>query len=194
MLVNASLILNLAVDSISTQSGAPPGDVYFLWPPFAFYRALSLLNAASSNSELTPYTISMLKPGDELFSATMFLLFEIFVLFGLAYYLNAIIPSEFGTTQPWYFPFTALRKWKKQRQPNSMTSKDELNEAVNIEVSEEIKKLEDEDVAAERNRVISEERPSDWPLMMKRIRKVYGVYGFFIVQSSHLEKTQFPDD
>ena len=32
------------------------------------------------------------------------LLFDSMLYFSLAYYLNAVVPGDYGTTKPWYFP------------------------------------------------------------------------------------------
>lgn len=94
----------------------------------------------------------------------------------LALYFNAIIPTEFGVAKPWYFPFTDAKNWWKARKEKKMGisgSEEQLSDQVNVVVTEEVKKLEDMDVAAERERVLSDSYSEDSPLAMKRMRKVY---------------------
>jgi hypothetical protein len=61
-----------------------------------------------------PYTISMVVPGDEVFSAIIAMLLQILILGVLSLYLSLVLPSEFGIQRPWHFPITDLIKLVKR--------------------------------------------------------------------------------
>lgn len=130
-----------------------------------------------------PYTISRLVAGDEVLSAIIFLIFESILLFFLAWYLNNVIPTEYGTTKPWHFIFTEpYEKFKKRRRAAKTASGSADSVAIEMkaldqQVDDSIKKIEDQDVSAERERVLSNSFDPKSPLIMKRMRKVYGGRG-----------------
>jgi ABC-type glutathione transport system ATPase component len=125
----------------------------------------------------------MLQPGDEVFTAIIFLACEA-VIYGLiALYLLAVIPSEFGGRQPWHFPVTDIIKWYKRRQyrkihhGDSQTSIDpfsETQQALAIKIDENETKYEDSDVKFERQRVLETKFDAkDYPLVIRNMRKIY---------------------
>jgi hypothetical protein len=71
MIVLISLLVSLVTAQLFDAGEIPAA--YFLWPPFAFYRALQLLNEASFDPSVPAYSFERLKAGDEVFSAVMFL-------------------------------------------------------------------------------------------------------------------------
>lgn len=185
------MIIAVAIDFVFKTATIP--TAYFIWPPFAFYRILTVLNtnafttslqvkgkenisrfdpisAHSPNPHfyfiLQPYKFSMVKPGDEVFTALMFLWVEVIVFLVLAYYLNQTAPSEFGVRRPWNFPIIDLME---------MFGNKQKVEELKISTEEEKVRegLEDDDVKAERARVLSNGHPSSSPLIMKGMRKVY---------------------
>lgn len=97
----ASVVVSVALDQLFVGEISP---VLFLWPPFAFYRCLSQMNANSYLRSRRPYTISMLAPPDQVGVAVIFMLIEIPIWLLLAAYLNSVIPSEYGVPKKWYFP------------------------------------------------------------------------------------------
>ncbi|CAG8553108.1 10462_t:CDS:2, partial [Racocetra fulgida] len=58
------------------MDGTPAPLIYFVWPPFAFYRALSSNNHLSSLNNLIPMKLSDFKPGKEIFNAVIALIIE----------------------------------------------------------------------------------------------------------------------
>lgn len=176
MIVLVSLLVSLVTAQLF-EAGvylAPSDDciqeipfAYFLWPPFAFYRTLQLLNDASYIVSVPAYTISRIVPGDEVFAALLFMVFESIILLLVAFYLSAVIPSEFGVPRPWHFPITdtikAIRGDKGK--PDG--------DGGDVSVEAEMEKLEDMDVKAERDRVDSNQHASDSPLVLSHLRKVY---------------------
>ena len=91
----------------------------------------------------------------------------------LAYYFQAVLPTEFGVRKPWHFPVTDLLK--KRATPNA---KQEEEMAVAIQIDEKEVQFEDQDVKDERARVISTNFfPEEYPLVMKNMRKVFAGRG-----------------
>ncbi|RUP48908.1 hypothetical protein BC936DRAFT_143659 [Jimgerdemannia flammicorona] len=164
LIVLCGVIVNEALDFLFTD-GAPAG--YFIWPPFAFYRALSVINQQSVGTHPIAYRLSDLQGNNEVLSAFLYLTFEAFVLLALAAYLSAVLPSEFGVRRRWHFIFSDPYKAFVERDQKNVDS--EIRE-----LDEEEVQFEDIDVKAERERVLNEEHPYDSPLVMKRMRKVYG--------------------
>jgi hypothetical protein len=70
--------------------------VFLIWPPFAFYRAVQLINLASYDPNLRPFSLSDIVYGTEIFTCLLALSIEIVILFVVSYYLEAVLPSEFG--------------------------------------------------------------------------------------------------
>jgi hypothetical protein len=88
LIVLCSVVISLVTVDIFDGVPAPLG--YFIWPPFAFYRALSIINNASYDTTLLPYTMAMIKSGDEVYSALVFMIVEIFVFLFISFYLDQV--------------------------------------------------------------------------------------------------------
>jgi len=166
MIVLGGVIISLVTGQLFVKGEIP--YAYFLWPPFAFYRALQSINEASYLKTLRPYKMNQLVPGDEVFTAIMFLWVESFAILLLAFYISAVLPSEFGVPRPWHFPLTDIKAYITK-------SRNKIVRPVSMDtvVEEAIMKLEDEDVKAERQRVDAHEYEKDCPLVMSHMRKVY---------------------
>jgi ABC-type multidrug transport system fused ATPase/permease subunit len=159
LFVLCGVIISLATSQLFRFSRAPLA--YFVWPPFAFYRILSIVNISSYAVNEVPYTMSRLVPGDEVFDALMFLIGEIFVYAILAYYLSTVLPSEFGVPRKWYWPIERFIEGYNPAKKKVAA------------VNEEETGLEDEDVKTERARVLNAQYNRASPLVMKGMRKVY---------------------
>ncbi|TPX33602.1 hypothetical protein SmJEL517_g03582 [Synchytrium microbalum] len=175
LIVLCGVIISLVTDSLFDGTTAPPA--YFIWPPFAFFRCLSLMNTAAYTSTLQPYkTIT-----GELSSAVGFMWAEIPIFLLLALYLQAVFPSQFGTRKPWHFIFTEPIDWfyrkKRMEANNGIDPKSEHAMALAITVAPEEVAHEDDDVRAERARVVEKRYPRESPLVMSHMRKVYGGRG-----------------
>ncbi|KAF9279124.1 hypothetical protein BGZ68_008118 [Mortierella alpina] len=184
LLVLCGVIVSLATETIFDTDPAPIG--YFVWPAFAFYRALSVINRSSYDSSYQPYKVSDLKGSDEVFQVMIALIIEIFVFLGLAFYLTEVLPTEFGVRQPWHFiiskPFKRLFGKKKVegstrdlegqvRRDNTGSQRDIIQGEIPLD-AEEVQ-FEDADVKLERSRVLHDEYSPDCPLVMKNMRKIY---------------------
>lgn len=185
LLVLCGVIVSLATETIFDTDPAPLG--YFVWPAFAFYRALSVINRSSYDSSYQPYKISDLKGSDEVFEVIIALIIETFVFLGLAFYLTEVLPTEFGVRQPWHFivssPYKRLfGKSKKPRDLEDQTRQDATGSQTltardmvqgEIPLDPEEVKFEDPDVKQERSRVLHDNFAPDCPLVMKNMRKIY---------------------
>lgn len=69
------------------NSMARAPNAYFIYPPFAFYRASSLINRSTYGQIRQPF----------------------------AWYLDQIYPSEYGVLKKWDFPLTELLRYKNER-------------------------------------------------------------------------------
>ncbi|KAG0232000.1 hypothetical protein BGW42_008511 [Actinomortierella wolfii] len=104
LLVLCGVIIAIATESIFEEDPAPIG--YFVWPAFAFYRALSVMGISSYDPRRQPYKVKDLKPDDEVFQVIIAMIIETFVFLALAFYLTEVLPTEYGVRQPWHFIFS----------------------------------------------------------------------------------------
>ena len=176
-LVTTFLIVLLSiVFAISLYKIFDTTYAYFAWPFFAFYYILTYINGSAIEQSSPGYKLSNFRPGDRVFTVTMMLIVEFFILILLAVYFNAIIPQEYGAHQPWHLNiFRRLRKCCGGRNENDEDSldRDASNPFYTPEEAENAKHLEDDDVRAERERVLSRHYDRSSPLVIKNIRKEY---------------------
>ena len=173
LIVLCSVVISLVIENLFVEKPAP--YALFIWPPFAFYRALGLMNRGTLTATALPYKFSRLNASDELFATMMFLIFEIPIVLGTAYYLQNVFPTEFGVKKPWHFPITdAIKYYKQKRDSSDGKIRSEEILATNIVISEDETKFEDSDVKAERQKVLDPGfDPKNYTLTMANMRKVY---------------------
>ncbi|KAJ3033330.1 hypothetical protein HDV00_006486 [Rhizophlyctis rosea] len=173
LIVLCGVIVSLAMDTLFAIGFAPPA--YFIWPPFAFYRILTVLNTAAFSKRLRPYTVGMIRPGDEIFTALMFLVGQTIVLLFLTFYIQSIIPSEYGVAKKWYWPVQSLFRLGRSNPETQKAKKihDEAAVSGDVETSASELTHEDADVKAERTRVLSNNFDPNSPVIMRNMRKVY---------------------
>ena len=159
LIVLLGVVIAIAAESLF-QSGTP--SIYLLWPPFAFYRILSQMNTAAFTKTLQPYTLSKLVPGDDVFTALMFIIGETVFIFALSFYFMSVFQSEYGVARPWHWPVSQFIR-EKPLTPIQALSLDSMIEHT----------LEDQDVKNERTRVLNDEYDEKCPLIVKGMRKVY---------------------
>ncbi|KAJ3070188.1 hypothetical protein HDU99_002746, partial [Rhizoclosmatium hyalinum] len=175
LIVLVGVIVSLVAERLFAKSDAPLA--FFIWPPFAFYRALTLINKASYTKTMAPYKISTLTPGNEVRTCINFLIAEIFIYGAIASYLSYVIPSEFGKPLDWHFPITLpiarYQKMQRRKLNNGIDplSETQLAQALAIDANET--KFEDADVKEEKARVEKGEFPKGSPLILSHMRKVY---------------------
>ncbi|KAJ3338427.1 hypothetical protein HDU93_009523 [Gonapodya sp. JEL0774] len=189
LIVLCSVVVALALDAL--YSG-PLNTAFFLWPPFAFYRALSRINNASWRRSLRPYELSSLAFPDEVGTAMVFMVVEIPIFMLLGYYLTQVLPSEFGVRKPVWFPVTAAMSYFSSLQKGRISSRPHLSRkergTITPEQSQAVATLhksnsshlvtipeEDDDVREERHRVNEGHVDmSKTPLLIQGMRKIYG--------------------
>ena len=185
-LVLAGVVINLGLNYIFL---VPPNIGYLFYPPFAFYRALNLINMRATDPSAPNFTMAMLVPGEEVFSCLCALLVETVVVLLVGSYLMAVLPSEFGVPRPWHFvvtePFTHFREFLASRGYNSggrggavaLASQDVGVQAIDIEqgpgMDEEEGEAGDEDVKAEEERVLRGQYPANSAVVIKNLKKRY---------------------
>ena len=163
LIVLCSVIVNTAIDQLYMTGRAP--SLMFLWPAFGFFRALSLANQASFDPSKVPIKMADLFGNQEIAVAFYFQILTVFLYLGIASYLNAVFPSEFGIQRPWYFPFLWVYSFFVQVEKEAF-KRSEVDEA-------EIQ-FEDDYVRAERERVLASDFNSkEYPLVMRNMRKAY---------------------
>jgi hypothetical protein len=199
LIVLCGVVISL-VTEFSFRGQGGDSISYFYWPPFAFYRALSLINTASVQLNSHPYRLSDLVLGNEVLTAVIYMTVEFFIILLLSAYFTKVFPSEYGVSKPWHFIFTdwyTKKQIKKkmqtleQQRNNTLSTleeglpakKDEkriLRENINIFNKKEFKetnqdevKFEDDDVREERKRVLENRYDKDSPLVVKSMRKIY---------------------
>ena len=96
-----------------------------------------------------PYSLDMVRPGDEVYNAMLFMFVEIFVFCFLAYYLQSVLPNEFGLRKPWYFiftePFAGLSSRRRAKRNGGIDPKSEAALAHQITINEDELQYEDAD-------------------------------------------------
>ncbi|GBB91646.1 hypothetical protein RclHR1_01900011 [Rhizophagus clarus] len=199
LIVLCGVIVSL-VNEFSFKGQGGDSVSYFYWPPFAFYRALSLINTASVQLTSHPYRLSDLVLGNEVLTAIIYMIVEFFIILLLSAYFTKVLPSEYGVSKPWHFIFTdwytkkqikkKMQTLEQQRDTNLSTleegltvKEDEkrvLEENINIFNKKEFKEInqdevmfEDDDVKEERKRVLENRYDKVSPLVVKRMRKIY---------------------
>jgi ABC-type multidrug transport system fused ATPase/permease subunit len=168
LMVLCSVIISLVFEQLFMNLDMPVA--LFIWAPFAFYRALAILNYASYDSTLIPYRIQDLFKSNEVSRAALAMFLMIFVFALLAIYFTNVFPSEFGVKRPWHYPISDLIKKFRKDSPVKVHSS-------SVIIEDEKTDLEDADVKAERQRVCSPDFKTNDPLVMRNMRKVYAGRG-----------------
>ncbi|KAJ3157651.1 hypothetical protein HDU89_000027 [Geranomyces variabilis] len=172
LIILCSVLVSLASDTLFVRDSPP--SAYFIWPAFAFYRILTVLNQAAYRFEERPYTMSRIKPGDEVFTAIMFLLWEWAFLMILAVWLgNDGWYKLKKRTSEWFGRLGKGKSMKRQvtdeelgTDPASAPFEGDTDEMADAEV-------EDEDVRAERERIEAMTERRSNPLVLQDLSKTY---------------------
>ncbi|RIA88469.1 hypothetical protein C1645_826331 [Glomus cerebriforme] len=185
LIVLCDVIVSLATES-SLRGQGSASTSYFYWPPFAFYRALSLINIASVQRTSHPYRLSDLVLGNEVLTTIIYMILEYFIILLLSAYLSKVLPSQYGVRKPWHFIFTdwytkkqikkklqVLEQQKDTTLEKGLNTKENFNEKEFKEINQDEVMFEDDDVREERKRVLENRYDKDSPLVVKRMRKIY---------------------
>ncbi|KAI8815091.1 hypothetical protein BJ742DRAFT_659980, partial [Cladochytrium replicatum] len=181
LIVLCSVVVYLASDFLFTDRANP---AFFIWPPFAFYRILGVINTASYTSNSLAFNIrTMWNPfTSEIPSAIIVMFIMTIVLLLLAGYLESVLPSEYGVPKPWHwpvsYPFLALTGKGRDGTPKKKKGAEVSNmSGLILPPNPEELELEDEDVKLERARVLADEYDKASPVVMKGMRKEYSGKG-----------------
>ncbi|KAI8919374.1 hypothetical protein DFJ77DRAFT_508257 [Powellomyces hirtus] len=162
LIILCSVLVSLAGDTLFLQDGPPAA--YFIWPAFAFYRILTVVNQAAYRFEDRPYKLSMVKPGDEVFTAVMFLLWEWAILMLLALWLG---------NDGWRKLVTKIKVAMIRRKQGKDFGKQVSDEELGTVPDKEYTEQEDQDVTDERARVNALTEHHSNPLIIQNLKKTY---------------------
>ncbi|KAI8909116.1 hypothetical protein EDD86DRAFT_190942 [Gorgonomyces haynaldii] len=164
----------ISLTSLVLYPGVQQPTVFFLWPPFAFYRILTLLNEASYAKYRSGYQWSDFIPTDEVYVCVSYLAGAIPCYLLLSLYLDAVWPSTFGLRKPWYFIFTEPYEYYKQWKKGAVEPELDHLDHIVLNLPENEKYKEDADVIAEKERLNRSKLDlTEYPLVMKNMRKIY---------------------
>jgi ABC-type multidrug transport system ATPase subunit len=138
-----------------------------LFPPFAVQRGIYIITYSTTGGH--PLNLVSLSHASPLLGVYLYLFLETLVLLTLTWYLDKVLPREHGVNYPVLFPLYSI-KWLKdklvQRQANEMEIEQTVSllpkqDAVEVEVHDDIHESEDPDCAAIRRKVHSSASASD---------------------------------
>ncbi|KAI9328048.1 hypothetical protein DFJ73DRAFT_904539 [Zopfochytrium polystomum] len=174
LIVLCGVIISLVTNQIFDDGDFP--SAFFIWPPFAFYRALYVLNVATYDSTKRPYDTNDLSRNNEVTLSMLYMVVEVIVYGLIGIYLTAVLPSQYGQRRPWHFPITdTLALFNRS---SSSPGDDSLafglsSSRAGAGAPDETAGLEDADVIAERRRVDAAAYPPNAPIVISHLRKVY---------------------
>ncbi|KAI8618695.1 P-loop containing nucleoside triphosphate hydrolase protein [Chytriomyces sp. MP71] len=159
LVVLSSVVASMALDNIYSSMAKYPLALLVLWPPFAFYRALAVINRASYMKNRTPYTILALSGNDEVLRCIFILLAHSLLI--PAFYLMA---ESFPTTDALLSVFLDTTDSKRRSL---------LLKRLSFNLS--FTSREDVDVTQERRRVFecAVDLACDSPLVVQHLKKDY---------------------
>ncbi|ELR11324.1 ABC transporter A family protein [Acanthamoeba castellanii str. Neff] len=162
-----------------------------LWPPFAFFRAIYVLGAQCGRGECpetSDYDFS-----NEIVHIFLFLIFTSFFFYLLAFYLDAVLPKQFGVSKkPWFFLTPIIKLFRRSAGSSAVgrsVQADEENLALlepKRSVTQTVEALEEpDDVARERQKVYDAQIDADCPVIIRDLRKEYGARFGYLTSSWH---------
>jgi len=186
-----SIVISIAATAIWNND---PPSPYFIWPPFACYTAVGIINSRAVGLAAPALTASTMSDGGKLLTTIYYMVVEwaIFLLIAiyghvhlllLEAYLTGklVIQTEYGVSRPWYWPAIApfeklLRKREiigpPSTQPDLEASTNPQTDKV-ASNSTTISAEGDHDVASERERITSGSA-DDSALVISLARKRFG--------------------
>eukprot|EP01113_Clastostelium_recurvatum_P022760 TRINITY_DN2727_c0_g1_i3.p1 TRINITY_DN2727_c0_g1~~TRINITY_DN2727_c0_g1_i3.p1 ORF type:complete len:854 (+),score=218.34 TRINITY_DN2727_c0_g1_i3:132-2693(+) len=177
LLVLVGVILNIVL-SVAVWADSEPPAVYYFYAPFAFYQAIGKTSQMCGVG-LCPSTADY--RSGLLGQCMLAIYIEIFVYLILAFYLDAVLPREFGLRRHPLFFVTDTVAWFKKRFTKARygaPASDGENVSLivkDVPTGDFVTKFthEDSDVAEERQRVCTNAIPRECPLVIRELRKVY---------------------
>ncbi|KAF9174646.1 hypothetical protein BGX21_009875 [Mortierella sp. AD011] len=152
------------------KDGIPFG--WFIHPSFAFFNiiAMGILHASRANG-LYPLVWADFSAGTTLFSCLMLMLGESVLFLLLTFYLDAVLPSEYGVQKPWHFPVSSLFKkhGTASQDPESYIASTQRASHDKEPNDDDILEGGDADVHAERDRVRTQYNHEKTPLIIQNL-------------------------
>eukprot|EP01135_Chromosphaera_perkinsii_P005889 Nk52_evm22s370 gene=Nk52_evmTU22s370 len=103
VVVSGVITSNLIDENMVFPEDTTPSFLFMIYPPFAFYRGLHLIETACSRSEcLQGSSVSA-----QFLSVLMYLTLSSVVLIILTWYMINVTPHQFGIRKPYYFVITS---------------------------------------------------------------------------------------
>ncbi|KAI9327884.1 hypothetical protein BDR26DRAFT_874694 [Obelidium mucronatum] len=174
LIVLLSVVASISLNSLYPLVESLPG-YYLAWPPFAFIRAISVVNQASYSA--LPYTLSNLQGNNQVLKCVHYLLAASVAMQLTASYLETIIPSNLGVTYPWHWPISfcikkAMQYSTGEKPPQSITQEINQSESTTLSINTD---LEGSDVLEEQHRVSRSKNQliQLCPLVVHNLKKNY---------------------
>ncbi|KAF9911846.1 hypothetical protein EC991_002149 [Linnemannia zychae] len=166
-----------SMSEVIFDSGTP--FAWYIHPTFAFFN---IIKAAATRSTMVnglyPMVFKTFAPGSELLNCLLLLLGESVVFVLLTFYIDAVVPSEYGVRRPWHFPISGLFRLRSSSStpPRDIESKVVDSKSQNgLTTSYDQDSMDggDADVRAERERVRTQYDPSTTPLVIDNLYHCY---------------------
>lgn len=170
LIVMAGVILSYVLNYTVFNNQDMPFWFYFLYAPFACYRGLYLIGITCFAMECI--TWDQVAVGSQMFYILLFLYLDMIIYFVLAFYLDQVLPSEYGVPKHPLFFMDPLKKFiQSKRSKGSSAEKNALlrRDEETVDDEEEL----DDDVIAERKRVREHRYPDDSPIVIHNLKKTY---------------------
>jgi ABC-type multidrug transport system ATPase subunit len=151
--------------------------IFGLYSPTVYAKSIADLASASGEGQsgIRWYDIHNNDETWPIQNTFAFLIFDSILYLVIAWYLDAVLPVEYGVSQPWYFPFSPFywtdHSWRSSKRTT-------LVEDINEEEEIALKDCMDEDVWNERQRVIRDQASEDTRVKVSNLKKVYRKWPF----------------
>ncbi|KAF9934566.1 hypothetical protein BGZ67_003794 [Mortierella alpina] len=163
--VAVTCIMNSVSEKIF-KNGLP--FAWYIHPSFAFFEILATaIRHASRVHGLSPLTATDFEPGTLLFKLVVMMLGESVLFILLTFYIDAVVPTEYGVQKAWHHPITCWYRKKPSPSEDSESLSVSHVEAFTLDNGD----LEgaDADVYAERARVQTSYDPEKTPLIINNL-------------------------
>ena len=173
LVVIASVVVFYVLNyEVYSNSDLGASAIFFIYPPFAFYRGLFLMYFSCTFERCPDWGDWAGSP--QLIAITVILYVEAVLYMPLAIYLDEVVPREFGVPRHPLFPLHAVVNFFKQR--FNKTEEYAKSEAISLMVAgsaDELRIEEEKDVVRERERVYRREFSSECPIVIQDLHKKY---------------------
>ncbi|KAF9150209.1 hypothetical protein BG015_007989 [Linnemannia schmuckeri] len=175
-LVALSVILACMSDMIFSEG---PPFAWFIHPTFSFFYIVKVgMMHAGMINQLYPLTLSSFTSGPNLLNCVGMLLGESVLFLLLTFYIDAVMPSEYGVRRSWHFPVSSLFQYRLSTPSPTRDIESEMVHGgghANLSVDSDQESMDggDADVRAERERVRTKYNPDTTPLIIDNLYHRY---------------------